>query len=172
MSIRTLIPAEFPVLRQKAKRVKQFNGALRTLVADMLETLQVANGVGLAAPQIGVSLRIAVIEIPANEEEGTPAKRYVLCNPEIVKAAGEETEEEGCLSLPGYVGEVTRAATVTVKGFDAEGKPFRIKGEGLLARVLQHELDHLDGILFIDRLESIDKLRRIGESEEEESLAS
>ncbi len=104
--------------------------------------------------------------MPADEEEGTPAKRYVLCNPEIVKSSGEDTGEEGCLSLPGYVGEVTRAATVTVKGFNPAGKPVRIRGEGLLARALQHELDHLDGILFIDRLQSLDKLRHVGEEEE------
>jgi peptide deformylase len=110
---------------------------------------------------------VVVIEIPADEEEGTPAQRYVLCNPEIVKTSGEETDEEGCLSLPGYVGEVARAAAATVKGFTAEGKPIRVKGHGLLARVLQHELDHLDGVLFTDRLESMDKLRRLGEPEEE-----
>lgn len=170
MAVRTILTADAPVLRQKARRVKQFNEALRSLVADMFETLHAAHGVGLAAPQIGVALRLAVIEIPADEENDIPAKQYVLCNPEIVKCSGEETDEEGCLSLPGYVGEVTRAAVVTVKGFSAEGKPVRIKGEGLLARALQHELDHLDGILFVDRLESLDKLRRVGE-EEEQSVA-
>jgi len=165
MPIRPILSADEPVLRQKAKRVKQFNGSLRTLIADMFETLHAAHGLGLAAPQVGVPLRVAVIEMPADEEEGTPARQYVLCNPEIVKSAGEETEEEGCLSLPGYVGEVTRAAVVTVKAFSPEGKPIRVKGEGLLARALQHELDHLDGILFVDRLESLDKLRRVGEGE-------
>ncbi len=167
MPVRPILSADSPILRQKAKRVKQFNEALRSLVADMLETMRAANGVGLAAPQVGIGQRIVVIEIAADEEAGTPAETYVLCNPEIVKSMGEETDEEGCLSLPGYVGEVTRAAVATVKGFTAEGKPVRVKGEGLLARVLQHELDHLDGVLFVDRLESIEKLRRVGEAEGE-----
>ncbi len=171
MSVRAIVSTDSPVLRQKAKRVKLYNDALRTLVADMFETMHAANGVGLAAPQIGISLRIAVIEIAADEEAGTPAQRYVLCNPEIVKTIGEEVDDEGCLSLPGYVGEVKRAAVATVKGFDAEGKPVRVRGEGLLARVLQHELDHLDGILFTDRLESLDKLRRLREDEAESPAA-
>ncbi len=166
MPVRTILTAEAPVLRQKARRIKRFDAALERLVADMFETLHEANGLGLAAPQVGVSLRVVVIEMPADEEEGTPARRYILCNPEIVKSSGEDTGEEGCLSLPGYVGEVTRAATVTVKGFSPAGKPVRVRGEGLLARALQHELDHLDGILFIDRLESLDKLRHVGEEEE------
>jgi len=167
MSIHPILSADAPELRRKAKRIKDFNQALRALVADMFETLQAANGLGLAAPQIGVSLRVVVIEIPADEESGEKGRRYALCNPEIVKASGEEYAEEGCLSLPGLFGEVKRAATVTVKGFTPEGKPIRVKGEGLLARVLQHELDHLDGILFIDRLERLDKLRRVSEGAEE-----
>ena len=167
MSARTILTAEAPVLRQKAKRVTKYDQALRTLIDDMFETMGSAHGVGLAAPQVGVPLRVVVIEIPADEEAGTPSARYVLCNPEIVKAIGEATEEEGCLSLPGYVGEVTRAEVVTVKGYNAEGKPVRVKGDGLLARALQHEIDHLDGVLFVDRLESLDKLRRVGEEQAE-----
>ena len=167
MPVRPISCADSPILRQKAKRVKRYNEQLRALVTDMIDTMHAANGLGLAAPQIGVPLQVAVIEMPANEEEGTSAQLYVLCNPEIVKARGEEVEEEGCLSLPGYVGQVTRAATVTVKAFTSEGKPIRVKGEGLLARALQHEVDHLDGILFVDRLESLDKLRRVDEAEEE-----
>lgn len=172
MSVRPILSADAPVLRQKTRRVKQFNQALRTLVDDMWATLEAAgNGVGLAAPQIGVSQRVVAIAIPADEEEGTPARRYLLCNPEIVKASGEQTDDEGCLSLPGYVGEITRAATVTVKGYTEEGKPIRVKGHGLLARALQHELDHLDGVLFVDRLESLSKLRRLEEPAEGESAA-
>jgi len=161
------LTTDSPVLRQKARRIKKFDAALRNLVDDMFETLTDAHGVGLAAPQVGLSVRLCVIEIPADEEENTRARRIVLVNPEIVKSLGEQTDDEGCLSLPGYVGEVTRAAVVTVKGFNAEGKPIRIKGEGLLARALQHEIDHLDGILFVDRLASLDKLRRVGEGAEE-----
>lgn len=173
MSVRTILTAEHPVLRQKAKQVKRFDSSLRTLIADMLDTLHEANGLGLAAPQIGVLLRVVVIEMPADEEEGTAAKRYVLCNPEIVKRSGEDTGDEACLSLPGYAGEVTRAAAVTVKAQTPAGKPVRVKGEGLLARALQHELDHLDGILYIDRLEALDKLRYVGKKTvEEESSAA
>jgi len=161
MAIRPIMQGDAPVLRQKARRVKEYNQALQQLVDDMFETMHAANGVGLAAPQVGVSQQVFVVEIPADEEEGTPARRYVLCNPEIVKAQGEETDDEGCLSLPGYVGEVTRAAVVTMKGYDLRGKPVRVRGEGLLARALQHELDHLLGILFVDRLEGLDKLRRV-----------
>lgn len=167
MPVRPLSPADSPVLRQRARRVKRYNESLRALVADLLETLHAAGGLGLAAPQIGVPLRVAVVEFPADEEEGTPAQRYVLCNPEIVKARGEQVDDEGCLSLPGYIGEITRAAVVTVKAFTAEGKAMRVKAEGLLARVLQHETDHLDGILFVDRLESLDKLRHVDQAEEE-----
>ncbi len=167
MPVRPILTTDSPVLRQKARRIKKFDAALRNLVDDMFETLTDAHGVGLAAPQVGLSVRLCVIEIPADEEENTRARRIVLVNPEIVKSLGEQTDDEGCLSLPGYVGEVTRAAVVTVKGFNAEGKPIRIKGEGLLARALQHEIDHLDGILFVDRLASLDKLRRVGEGAEE-----
>ena len=167
MPARAILSADAPVLRQKARKIKQFDASLRALVADMWDTLHAASGVGLAGPQVGAGLRVVVIEIAADEEAGTPARHYALCNPEIVKASGEETDEEGCLSLPGYVGEVTRAAVVTVKGQTPEGKAIRVKGEGLLARALQHELDHLDGVLFVDRLESLDKLRRVGEAEEE-----
>ncbi len=170
MSVRSILTAEAPVLRRKAVRVKEYDAKLRTLIADMWETLHEANGVGLAAPQIGVSQRVVVIEIPADEEEGRPAKSFALCNPEIVKASGEEVGEEGCLSVPGYWGEVKRAATVTVKGFTPQGKPIRVKGHGLLARALQHELDHLDGILFIDRLESLDKLHHVSDTDEETPL--
>lgn len=161
MAIRPIMQGEAPVLRQKARRVKEYNQALQQLVDDMFETLHAANGLGLAAPQVGVSQQVFIVEMPADEEEGTPARRYVFCNPEIVKAQGEDTDDEGCLSLPGFVGEVTRAAVVTVKGFDVRGKPVRVKGEGMLARALQHEFDHLLGILYVDRLESLDKLRRI-----------
>ena len=169
MSVRPILSADAPVLREKAKRVKKYDASLRALVDEMFETLREAHGLGLAAPQVGLSLRLCVIDMPADEEEGTPARSFALVNPEIVRKLGEQTDEEGCLSLPGYAGEVTRAAVVTVKGFDAEGKPIRIKGEGLLARCLQHEIDHLDGILFVDRLESLDKLRRVGEGEEEQA---
>jgi peptide deformylase len=135
--------AGVPVLRQKAKRVSQFDRNLRALVDDMIDTMRAAPGVGLAAPQIGVPLRVAVIEV---DEKVT-----VLVNPEIVKKSGEEELDEGCLSVPGYWGRIKRAHSVTVKARDQFGREIRLKGEGLFGQALQHEIDHLNGILYIDR---------------------
>ena len=142
-----------PVLRQKAKKVTGIDPSIRKLIGDMLETMHQVNGVGLAAPQIGVSLRIVVIQLP---EEG--AEPIILLNPEIVKRSGERELDERCLSIPGYSGKIKRAVTVTAKGRNENWKEVRIKGEELLAQALEHEIDHLDGILYIDRLESPDKL--------------
>ncbi len=120
----------------------------------MLETMHHAQGVGLAAPQIGNSLRLIVLGVPGENE-------IVLVNPEIVRRSGEYLLPEGCLSIPGYIGEVKRSESVTVKGRDLNGKEIRIKAEGLLAQALEHEIDHINGLLYIDRLENPDKLRRI-----------
>jgi len=120
----------------------------------MIDTMRAATGVGLAAPQIGVSLRIAVIELPGEEV-------ITLINPEIIKRIGERVVEEGCLSVPGYRGEIKRSAVVKVKAQDREGKEFRLKGEELLAQALEHELDHLNGVVYIDHLDSPDKLFKI-----------
>ena len=144
-----------PVLRQKAKRVRTIDGSIKKLIADMLETVHAdPERVGLAAPQIGVSLRVIVIGIPGEED-------IVLINPEIVRKKGERSVSEGCLSYPGYFGQISRAESVTVKGRDPRGKEIRIKAEGLLAQALEHEIDHLNGRLYIDHLESMDELRRI-----------
>lgn len=151
MSILPMVDYNNPVLRQKAKRVSSIDGAIAQLIDDMVETMREVGGVGLAAPQVGVPLRIAVIELPDEEI-------IVLVNPKIVKRSGERQIEEGCLSIPGYRGEIQRSEKVTVKGLDRFGREIRIKGEGLLAQALEHELDHLDGTLYIDHLESIDKL--------------
>lgn len=161
MAILPIRIAPDPVLRQKAKRVRNINGSLRKLITNMLETTRSASGVGLAAPQIGVPLRVIVLSLPEQED-------IVLINPEIVRKNGERVINEGCLSIPGYVGEITRAEKVTVKGRDRTGKAIRIKAEDLLAQALEHEIDHLNGVLYIDRLESRDKLRKI-EPEEVES---
>ncbi len=160
-------------VHQKAKKVKDFGPSLKALVDDMVETMRAAPGIGLAAPQIGVPLRVIVVELPQVEGEEDPqrGKLFVICNPEVVKSWGEEEGDEGCLSLPGYVGEVKRASRVTVKGQDLKGKKIRVKAQGLLARALQHEIDHLHGMLFTTRLESIDKLRRLEKAEEEAELA-
>ena len=152
-----------PVLRLKAKRVRSIDGSIHGLIDDMIETMRACSGVGLAAPQIGVSLRVAVIEIPGEEV-------ITLINPEIIKRMGERVVEEGCLSLPGYKGEIKRSQMVKVKGQDRYGKEIRLKGEELLAQALEHEIDHLNGILYIDRLESPDKLIRLAEAVSGEQL--
>jgi len=144
-----------PVLRQKAKRVKTIDGSIQKLIASMLETVHADPGrAGLAAPQVGTSLRVIVIDIPG-------AENIVLINPEIVKRSGEHSVTEGCLSVPGYYGEIKRAKSVTAKGRDASGKEIRIKAEELLAQALEHEIDHLNGMLYIDHLESQDKLHKV-----------
>jgi peptide deformylase len=152
LGIRTLPD---PVLRQKAKRVRKIDGSIKKLIADMRETLHADEGrVGLAAPQVGVSLRVIVIGIPGEED-------IILINPEIVRRKGEHPVSEGCLSVPGYVGQISRAESVTAKGLDINGREVRIKADGLLAQALQHEIDHLNGTLYVDHLESMDKLRKI-----------
>lgn len=146
-----------PVLRQKAKRVKAIDGSIKKLIANMLETVRSDPGrAALAAPQVGTSLRVIVIDIP-------DAEGIVLINPVIVKRSGERSVTEGCLSVPGYYGEVNRAKSVTVKGRDASGKEIRIKADNLLAQALEHEIDHLNGILYIDHLESREELHKVEE---------
>lgn len=174
--MRRIAVAGEPVLRQKARGVNRFDPSLANLVRDLVDTMRAAPGIGLAAPQIGVSLRVFVAEISPEDERAVDeldqtGKLYVLCNPQIVKAWGEVEGTEGCLSIPGYVGEVKRAEVVLVRGQNLKGKPMRVKVRGLLARIFQHEIDHLDGILFTDRLESLDKLRKLEQpSPPEESV--
>ena len=137
-----------------------FGGATERLVQDMLDSMQAANGLGLAAPQIGVPLRVIVIEMPEDDEDPHGGRRYVLCNPKIVKTSKElEEGEEGCLSVPGWWGEIVRSVAVTVKGKTPGGKKVRHKARGLLARAFQHEYDHLEGIMIKDRLGAAAKLR-------------
>jgi len=167
MAIRPIVRADNPILRQKSKKVKRFGQALQNLIDDMVETMHATHGLGLAAPQIGVSQQVIVIQLPENEEDPQSGKLYVLCNPEILRTTGEEESEEGCLSVPGFVGDVRRAAVVTVKGLDRHGKKTRIKAEGLLARAFQHEIDHVNGALFIERVDSPEKIRRIVPVEEQ-----
>ncbi len=164
MAVLTLRFAPDPVLRQKAKRVRNIDASIERLIDNMLETMPAVSGVGLAAPQVGVSLQVAVIEIPEEET-------IVLINPQIVKRSGERLVEEGCLSIPGYRGEIKRSVSVTVKGRNRQGKEIRLKATDLLAQALEHEIDHLSGVLYIDHLESPDKLYRIEpEAEEGEGL--
>ncbi|MCK4402406.1 MAG: peptide deformylase [Dehalococcoidia bacterium] len=151
LKIRTLPD---PVLRRKAKKVTKIDGSIQKLIDDMIDTMHAAPGVGLAAPQIGVSLRVAVIELPGEE-------LITLINPAIIKKQGERIVAEACLSVPGYQGEIKRAVTVKVKAQDRQGREIRLKGEELLAHALEHELDHLNGILYIDHIESPDKLWKL-----------
>jgi len=162
MAIHTVITSENPILRQKAKKVHRFDSSIARLIDDLFETMHAAHGVGLAAPQIALSLRVFVAEY----EE----RKIAMVNPEIIRAEGEELGSEGCLSIPGYVGDnIRRAASVVVKGQDARGKATRVRAEGWLARILQHEIDHLDGILFLDRLDRPEDLREVSEGELEEA---
>lgn len=144
-----------PVLRQKAKRVRDIDDSINRLIDDMIETMHAEPGrAGLAAPQVGVPLRVIIIDQPEAED-------IVIINPEIVRRKGERILDEGCLSFPGYFGQVTRAEKVTVKGRDRTWKEVRIRADGLLAQVLEHEIDHLNGTLYVDHLESMDELQKI-----------
>jgi peptide deformylase len=157
MTLRTIVTLPEPVLRRKARLITTFDGNLQTLIDDMIETMRQAPGVGLAAPQVNVSERLIVVEYGEEEEDENgeivelPKKLFAVINPEIVKAS-EETElgVEGCLSIPGLVGEVERFSAIQIKGLNRRGQPIRIKAEGWLARIFQHEIDHLNGVLFPD----------------------
>jgi peptide deformylase len=162
MAVLPIRIAPDPVLRQKAKRVRTIDASIHKLIKDMLETMHDAPGVGLAAPQVGVPLRVIVIGIPEQEN-------FALINPEVVKTRGERVVSEGCLSIPGYMGQLKRAVSVTVKGRDPNGKEVRIKADELLAQALEHEIDHVNGILYTDRLESEDDLRKIEPKDVEEA---
>lgn len=162
MALREIVtlgsPTE-PVLHQTAERVRVFDGDLHQLLDDMLETMREAPGVGLAAPQIGVSRRIAVIEYPEDEENPQGAGRvYELINPEIIKAKGSEVAQEGCLSLPNIAADVDRATQVVVRAQDRTGAEVRLKAYGWLARIFQHEIDHLHGVLMTERAEQVYRL--------------
>ncbi|MCD6599324.1 MAG: peptide deformylase [Dehalococcoidia bacterium] len=156
MSVLKMRTLPDPVLRQKASKVSKIDGSIQKLIDDMIETMHADAGVGLAAPQIGVSLRVAVIEIPGEEV-------ITLINPEIIKRQGERVLQEACLSVPGYQGEIKRAVTVKVKAQNRQGKEFRLKGEGLLAQALEHEIDHLDGVVYVDHIKDQSKLWELSE---------
>ena len=164
VAVRPILTFDHPVLREKAKKVARVDASVQRLIDDLTETMLDAPGAGLAANQIGVPLRVCVVKGDDNQIWG-------LVNPEIVKTDGTQIGYEGCLSYPGWVGEVTRAETVVVKGRNRRGKEVRIKSTGFTARAFQHELDHLDGVLFTDKLTSIDTLRRVEElvAEDEET---
>lgn len=152
MTIRTIYPYTETVLREKAQPVETFDDDLQVLIDDMIDTMRAAPGVGLAAPQIGVPKRVIVIEFGNEDDEAIPENLYVLVNPEIVQQSKITVAGiEGCLSVPGFAGEVARAQVVTVRGQDASGKKVKIRAQGWLARIFQHEIDHINGILYTDR---------------------
>lgn len=156
MAIRTIVGLDHPILRKKAHKVNDFGGSFQALIDDMVQTLIDAPGVGLAAPQVASNQRVIVVRLPDDEESqkefgGDAGRLYVVANPEIVKASKQIVEGvEACLSIPGFAGKVDRHEAVLVKGLDRSGKPTRIKAQDWLARVFQHEIDHLDGKLYID----------------------
>ena len=151
MAVLDIVTFPEPSLRLKAKPVTKFDKEFQDLVNDMFETMRAAPGVGLAAPQIGQSIRLVVVEYSEDEDENAKPKTYVLVNPEIVKHSEETvTDIEGCLSVPRLVGEVDRYNKIVIKGMNLLGKPVKIKAEGWLARIFQHEIDHLEGVLFTD----------------------
>jgi len=145
-----------PVLRVRCRTVETFDDGLRKLAANMVDTMHAAPGVGLAAPQVGVDLRLAVVDISVGEN---PAELRVLVNPEILHRQGLETDTEGCLSLPGITDKVDRPIAITLRAQDLTGKPFELEAEEYLARAICHEVDHLDGILFTDHLRGLRKER-------------
>jgi peptide deformylase len=154
MAVRVIRVLPDPVLRQKAKKVTNIDKSVQRLIDDMIETMRAAPGVGLAAPQIGVPLRVVVIEIPGDEV-------MALINPEIAKRHGDRMVQEGCLSIPGYQGEVKRSVWVKVKARDRQGRNIRLKGEELMAQALEHEIDHINGVLYVDHVEGPDKLWKL-----------
>jgi len=168
MAVLPIILEGDPRLRQKAMKIRSVDESLRKLAAEMHETMDDAPGVGLAGPQIGVMRRIIVVHVPGEYiGEGEADIRTTLINPEIVKGHGREIATEGCLSIPGWIGDVPRYDLVTVKAMDLNNRDIRIKAQGYYARVIQHEVDHLDGILFVDRVEDKTTLREVQDDEDD-----
>lgn len=174
MTLRQIIHLPEPILRKRAKPVAKFDRDLQVLIDDMIETMREAPGVGLAAPQINLPMQLAVVEYGELEDEEEqkedapppPKKLYVLINPEIIKASEEKVMGiEGCLSIPGLVGEVERHESIQVRALNRHGKPVKHKVDGWMARIFQHEIDHLNGVLFTDRATRVWK-----PSEEEEEI--
>ena len=169
MALREIVTVPNDVLRRKARKITEFDKELQKTIDDMIETMREAPGVGLAAPQVGLPERLVVVEYEEDDEkEDSPKKLYVVVNPEIISAS-EETEMgiEGCLSIPGLVGEVERSLEIVVRGQNRRGQPLKIKANGWLARIFQHEIDHLDGILYTDRATKVWK-----PAPEEETIAA
>ena len=178
MTLREIVTLPEPILRRKAKPVTKFDKDLQTLIDDMIETMRDAPGVGLAAPQVNISDQLIVVEYSEDEDEeelgdeevedkpAKPKKLYVMINPEIVKASEEKVMGvEGCLSIPNIQGEVERHEAIQVKGLNRYGKPQKLKVDGWMARIFQHEIDHLNGVLFTDRATRVWKFQQDEEHE-------
>lgn len=163
MALLPIIEYPDPVLRMKAKKVRKIDRSVERLAEDMINTMQAADGIGLAANQVGMLRRVITIQLPEEEPR-------VYINPEVVHREGERSVEEGCLSVPGYKGFITRAVWIKVKALDLSTKLIRLKADELLAQALEHEIDHLDGILYLDHLKSHEDLHKLEEEEEPASV--
>ncbi|MEM7676415.1 MAG: peptide deformylase [Myxococcota bacterium] len=157
MALREILTCPDPRLAQKSTPVETVDDEIKQLIEDMFETMYTAEGVGLAAPQVGITKRVIVVDCGPRGEEAQespllPVEPLAIVNPVVTAKEGRITWEEGCLSIPGFVDDVERAAVITVEGLDREGNPLSMQAEGLLAVCIQHEIDHLEGVLFVDRL--------------------
>lgn len=169
MAVRDIVLIGHPILKQKAKKIHHFDPSLQKLADEMFETMHANKGIGLAAPQIALSIRLFVIE--CEDPDTGKHSKIAMANPEIVKVEGEQQGVDACLSIPGYYGvNVRRAAKVVVKGQDVRGKPMQVSAEGLFAWALQHEIDHLNGVLFLDRLDRPEDLREVRSDDLAEEL--
>lgn len=169
--VRTIHKIGDPVLRRKAKKVEKVTKDIQKLIDDMIETMHAAHGMGLAAPQVGVSQRVAVVEVEKSDDVPGSGTVYALVNPEVIRQS-EETwrNQEGCLSIPGWRGEVERPQRVTVKALDRSGNRVKLDVESWVARAFLHEIDHLDGVMFIDKLVSPDRMWRVEEGQEDQEV--
>lgn len=169
MTVRPVITVGDPRLRQRSRTVDKVTPDVQQLIDDMIETMHASDGIGLAAVQVGELQQIIVVEVPEDEEIPGSGQRYIVINPEIVRASQDaEVGIEGCLSVPGYVGDVERSVSIFVRGLDRRGQKLRLRLNGFLARVFQHEIDHTKGVLYIDRLVAPDRIWRVKEGTEEQ----
>jgi len=175
MTVREILQIGNPLLRQRSYKITRFDESLSSLVDDMVETMHDKHGVGLAAPQIGVRRKVIVVQMPDDDDYPHPGELFVMCNPEIVKASREvEADQEGCLSVVGYVGYVERATWVIVRGQDLQGRKVQVKAHDFLARAFQHEINHVNGVLYVDIAEQDSVMtmeefeRRLREEQEQE----
>jgi peptide deformylase len=173
MAVHPIVLSDDMLIRKKSHKVRRVTPSVERLIGDMIDSMEEARGIGLAAIQIGVPERVIIVRRPESEDDPDSGKLYVVVNPQLARRS-RETEEgvEGCLSVPGWAGEVSRHCAVTVKGRDRRGQTVRIKAEGLLARVFQHEIDHCDGILYIDHITDPEKMWSVPVGEEEAAEAA